>query len=181
VQDAVTSVGHSNFKAHPGRKTQDNQVHPTGSPSPHEHKGQPAECLFTYSLLSSMSNGPHMLSMSYPNQETNFAREHICLNVRPKNNPIVIDIWASISVSPHQDDFVDGISTSSIQDLKGLNQSTKVEGMGMVEWTVYDVNNSIRKIRTVAFYVLDATIRLFSAQTYVLEGGERGHLHCDRD
>jgi hypothetical protein len=119
--------------------------------------------------------------MSYPNQRTSFVKEPICFNVKPTKYPIVIDTGASISVSPHQDDFVDGISTSIIQDLKGLDHSTKVQGMGMVEWTVYDLHTFIREIWTIAFYVLDATIRLFSPQAYFLEGSGRGHLHCDKD
>jgi hypothetical protein len=68
----------------------------------------------------------------------------------------------SISVAPHRIYFVNGITTSNVQDLKGLNLCTIVEGMGMVEWTVSDVQNSIKIFLTMAFDDPDETIQLFS-------------------
>ena len=132
-----------------------------------------------------MVSAPRLLSMTYPDDvsdlRTGAAPSALSTTLSPTDYPIVIDTGASISVSPNLSDFVDGVSEAHVQDLKGLNHTTKVCGMGMVEWTVYDVRDSIRTIRTMAFYVPDATIRLFSPQTYFHEGGETGHLHCDKD
>ncbi|KAI2505065.1 hypothetical protein MHU86_9341 [Fragilaria crotonensis] len=130
-----------------------------------------------------MTQAPRLRSMSYPNDSGPRTTKPTCLHTTPSDYPIVIDTGASISVSPNINDFVDGISEANVHDLKGLNHSTsKVHGMGMVEWTIYDVYHSVQTIRTMAFYVPDATIRLFSPQTYFFEGGGRGHLlHCDKD
>ena len=133
------------------------------------------------SHFTSMAQAPRLLSMSYPNDSGSHTTKPTCLHTTPSDYPIVIDTGASISVSPNINDFVDGISEANVHDLKGLNHSTKVHGMGMVEWTIYDVYHSVKTIRTMAFYVPDATIRLFSPQTYFFEGGGRGHLHCDKD
>ena len=140
---------------------------------------------FAWSYLNSMVSAPRLLSMTYPDDvsdlRTGAAPSALSTTLSPTDYPIVIDTGASISVSPNLSDFVDGVSEAHVQDLKGLNHTTKVCGMGMVEWTVYDVRDSIRTIRTMVFYVPDATIRLFSPQTYFHEGGETGHLHCDKD
>ena len=91
--------------------------------------------------------------------------------------PIVIDTGASNSVTPNATDFVDGMVSGNLPDLRGLNHTTTVAGAGLVEWTVYDIHNRVQTIRTWAFYVPDATIRLFSPQAYFQEQGG-GDLHC---
>jgi hypothetical protein len=73
--------------------------------------------------------------------------------------PTEIDTGTSISVTPNARGFIKRISKSNIQDLKGLNKSTKVNRMGMVEWNVYNVCNKVKKICTLAYHVSDATIR----------------------
>ena len=94
--------------------------------------------------------------------------------------PIVIDTGASICVTPNAADFINGISTGNLPELRGLNHTSQVAGTGLVEWTVVDVNNRVRKIRAWAFYVPDATIRLFSPQSYFQEqGGEE--LRCTKN
>jgi hypothetical protein len=139
--------------------------------------------MFPLSLLTSKVSTPRMLSMVYPNEDARLrTNEQPMENVTASTDyPIVIDTGASISVSPVLNDFVEGISDTNVCDLKGLNHSTEVRGMGMVEWTIYDVHNKVKTIQTLAFYAPDATIRLFSPQTYFSEGGEKGFLHCDKD
>ena len=139
-------------------------------------------CSSSTAFLNVMVPGPRLLSMSYPGEAAIQANEPTCFHTTPTDYPIVIDTGASISVSPNIEDFVDGISDANVKDVRGLNHSTTVHGMGMVEWTVYDVHHSVKTIRTMAFYVPDATIRLFSPQTYFLEGDDdRAHLFCDKD
>jgi hypothetical protein len=92
--------------------------------------------------------------------------------------PIVIDSGASISITPNLKDFVSEIKPAGARELKGLSNSTKVHGVGMVEWTVRDLYGSTRTIRTKAYYVPKATIRLFSPQTY-FEENKAGSLVMD--
>jgi hypothetical protein len=83
--------------------------------------------------------------------------------------PIVIDSGASLSLTPYTKDFVTDIRACSIAELKGLNGTAKVVGIGEVEWMVVDLLGVIRKVRTVAYYVPEASIRLFLPQTYFQE------------
>ena len=83
--------------------------------------------------------------------------------------PIVLDTGASISLTPYRDDFVGDIEKCPTQKLTGLTDSTPILGQGKVAWTIVDVFGVIRTIRATAYYVPDATIRLFSPQTYFQE------------
>ena len=53
--------------------------------------------------------------------------------------PIVIDSGASISLTANYNDFVGPIRPATITELRGLSHTTKVHGVGKVEWTVRDV------------------------------------------
>ena len=81
--------------------------------------------------------------------------------------PIVIDTGASFSVTPNVNDFIGQIQPSDLDSLKGLNSDIKVFGQGTVQWTIQDVLGNVRKLQTTAYYVPDATIRLFSPQVYL--------------
>jgi hypothetical protein len=56
-----------------------------------------------------------------------------------------------------------------MSELNGLSSTTAVEGYGTVEWTIRDLFGTTRTIRTEAYYVPQATIRLFSPQAYFQE------------
>ena len=82
--------------------------------------------------------------------------------------PVVIDTGASGSITPLGSDFVDGIiNKADLQELKQVNGSTDVCGQGEVKWDIEDINGIQRSIRTEAYYVPDAGIRLFSPQVYI--------------
>jgi hypothetical protein len=83
--------------------------------------------------------------------------------------PIVIDTGASVSVTPILTDFIRPLRPCATTNLKGLSGSTEVIGEGTVNWLVRDVFGNKRKIRTTAYYVPEASIRLFSPQTYFKE------------
>jgi hypothetical protein len=86
--------------------------------------------------------------------------------------PIVIDSGCSKSLTPNKNDFVGDIEPASTKELSGLNNTIKVVGEGWVDWPIRDVFGTVRSIRTRAYYVPTATIRLFSPQTYFQEGQE---------
>jgi hypothetical protein len=83
--------------------------------------------------------------------------------------PIVLDTGASISLTPYREDFMGDIEKCKMKKLNGLTDSTAIMGQGKVAWTIVDVFGVIRTIRATAYYVPDATIRLFSPQTYFQE------------
>ena len=92
--------------------------------------------------------------------------------------PIVIDSGASISLTANYNDFDGPIRPATITELQGLSHTTKVHGVGQVKWTVRDVFGTTRTIKTQAYYVPEATVRLFSPQTYFHEQ-QKGHLQLD--
>ena len=83
--------------------------------------------------------------------------------------PIVIDTGASVSLSPRPEDFIGPIQPPSIKSLQGLKGSVNIVGEGTVEWKIRDVLGQTRTIRTKAFYVPTASVRLFSPQSYFKE------------
>jgi hypothetical protein len=83
--------------------------------------------------------------------------------------PIVIDNGASVSVTPVLTDFIRPLRPCATANLKGLSGSPEVIGEGTVNWLVRDMFGNKRKIRTTAYYVPEASIRIFSPQTYFKE------------
>ena len=83
--------------------------------------------------------------------------------------PIVFDTGCSLSVSPFKSDFVGDLEEPDVNDMRGLSDSVKVCGMGSVEWVVRDANGNVGTIRTRAYYIPQATIRLFCPQEYIHE------------
>ena len=83
--------------------------------------------------------------------------------------PIVIDSGASKSLTPNLQDFVGPIQPAEISSLNGLSGTTAVRGFGTVQWMVRDVMGVARTIKTKAYYVPEASIRLFSPQTFFQE------------
>ena len=102
-------------------------------------------------------------------------RRQVYFSHTPDDLPIVIDSGASLTLTPNRSDFIGKLRVPKITELKGLNSNVKVTGVGTVEWTIRDVFGAIRTIRTEAYYVPDASIRLFSPQTYFIEK-EAGQL-----
>lgn len=83
--------------------------------------------------------------------------------------PIVIDSGATISITPNVGDFVGAIEPLQSVKLQGLNGTTSVVGIGKVRWLIGDFHGVVREIVTTAYYVPNASIRLFSPQAYFKE------------
>ena len=89
--------------------------------------------------------------------------------------PVVIDTGASYSLTPFKEDFVGPLNTTTeFYSLQGLSSKAAVCGEGTVEWSIQDIYGITRTVRTKAYFVPSATIRLFSPQTFFQEhnGGE---------
>ena len=81
--------------------------------------------------------------------------------------PIVIDTGASCTITPTLSDFTSMPTKPDTTTLGSLTTvQTKVTGQGPIEWDIEDVNGVLKKLRTISYYVPQATIRLFSPQAY---------------
>jgi hypothetical protein len=88
------------------------------------------------------------------------------LSCKDNDLPIVIDSGASFLVSPTISDFVGAIQPCYTTHLNGLKGKINVVGEGDVEWTVQDIFGTTRKLCSTAYYIPDASVRLFSPHTY---------------
>ena len=88
-------------------------------------------------------------------------------SVSSDNVPVVIDSGASTSVTPFFDDFVGKFALLEDHKVDGITEEAIIEGVGEVEWTVYDHYGNKGLIRTLCYYMPKAKIRLFSPQTYL--------------
>ena len=89
---------------------------------------------------------------------------------RADSMPIVVDTGASRSLSPHRSDF-ESLRPINLQ-IGTINAASKVEGVGMVRWEITDQDGAKSVIRTEAYYVPSASIRLYSPQFHFRE-------HCE--
>jgi hypothetical protein len=94
--------------------------------------------------------------------------------------PIVSYTGGSVSVTPVLTDFLGPLRPCATVNLKGLSGTTEVIGEGTVNWLVRDIFGNWRKISTTAYYVPEASIRLFSPQTYFKEK-KAGSLQITHD
>ena len=81
---------------------------------------------------------------------------------------IVLDTGATISVTPFRDDFIDW-EQGTTPKLSGITADAEVCGVGTVLWKIRDDHGMVQEVRTRAYYVPQAQIRLFSPQSYFLE------------
>jgi hypothetical protein len=81
--------------------------------------------------------------------------------------PFVFDTGASCTITPTLSDFTSMPTKSDTASLGSLTTiQTKVSGQGPIEWDIEDVNGVLKKLRTISYYVPEATTRLFSPQAY---------------
>ena len=93
--------------------------------------------------------------------------------------PVVIDTGASCSLTPNIQDFIGPLRPCGSR-ITGLDSTTTVAGIGTIQWTIQDATGTVKFIRCEAYYVPNATIRLFSPQQFFQERGG-GHLYSDKD
>lgn len=106
------------------------------------------------------------------------SKQFVLHTVEDSRVPVVIDTGASVSLTPNFKDFIGPVSPPDLKSLQGLGSSSSVQGQGIVEWQIRDVLGTVRTIRTKAYLVQNAPVRLFSPQTYFKEGGA-GNLYVD--
>ena len=109
---------------------------------------------------------------------TGQASAYLCDHEK-QSPPVVVDTGASMCLTPVLGDFVTPL-TPVHNHLTGINSETPISGTGIVEWEIKDAQGLVMKIRVQAYYVPEASIRLFSPQYYFQEKG-KGKLICDKD
>ena len=80
--------------------------------------------------------------------------------------PLILDTGASISITPVLSDFVEDLKPPPVQQVHGINSTSKIEGAGTVEWQVNNIDGQSKTIKTFALYLPSAKVRLFSPQDY---------------
>jgi hypothetical protein len=90
-------------------------------------------------------------------------------NHNQREVPIVIDTGASFSLTPYLEDFQTPLEPSKLDSLLGLNGTAKIEGVAWVEWEIRDWHGQVAILKTKAYYVPSANIRIFSPQAYFAE------------
>ena len=81
--------------------------------------------------------------------------------------PIVIDTGASTTLTPFRSDFIEFTPCQS--EINAVGSSQQVQGHGIVEFDIIDMNNIRATIRTHAILCESSDIRLFSPQQYFQE------------
>jgi hypothetical protein len=84
----------------------------------------------------------------------------------------VIDTGASLSLTPFLEDFEDHPEETLLKELQAVSSPTKVEGVGTVRWKVIDFYGVVHTIRTKAYYVPTAHVRLYSPQVHFRQSFE---------
>ena len=83
--------------------------------------------------------------------------------------PVVLDTGASVSITPIASDFVEPLTPLVDAEVRGLNSTTKIHGIGVAELCMRDAFGQDAIVRTKAYHIPDAEVRLFSPQTYFQE------------
>ena len=66
---------------------------------------------------------------------------------------VIRDTGASVSITPNKRDFIEFNNDIENSYLEGVSKDLKVEGQGIVQWNMVDVNGKIRKMKVKALYV----------------------------
>jgi hypothetical protein len=111
----------------------------------------------TYSTLTPMTRGTTVKAFKLSTSDS----LHI---------PIAVDTGASLSLTPFLDDFDNTPNKSELKELQAVSSATKVEGIGTVRWKVID--SAVHTLKTKAYYVPTAHIRLYSPQAHFRESSE---------
>ena len=92
-------------------------------------------------------------------------------------HPIVFDTGASISISPHKEDFLNldcSVSASNAIKVKGLDSESHVKGVGTIRLRVHTDQGYQRTIETTAYFIPTARISLLSVCRYQYEHPKQG-------
>ena len=85
--------------------------------------------------------------------------------MRTEDVPIATDTGCSLSVTPFRNDFVGELEPSNEKEMVGLKDSVEIQGAGWIEWYIRDIFNDVCRVRTRAYLMPSARVRLFSSQT----------------
>ena len=112
---------------------------------------------------NSLFKGPIISVWDY----TSFANPSIYLSSDSNQLPIAINTGASFLIPPTISHVTRKLTLPACASLNQLSGTTPVHGEGPFSWNIKDVRGTCRRIDTQAYYVPDATIHLFSPQTYI--------------
>ena len=140
----------------------------------------PSACQKRISFRRQRSRTNRRLGRTSPQSHSTFrSREKTLLDSQTTDEriyPIVLDTGASVSITPLASDFVTPIQPMPGSSVRGLSSSISIAGIGFVEWTLRDVNGNVATVRTKAYHIPEAEVRLFSPQVYFQENNAGSYL-----
>ena len=95
-------------------------------------------------------------------------------------SPIIFDSGASISITPHKDDFIEFSNKGNGSILNGVTEQAICKGTGKVKFSVLTDTGEKRDLVVEALYVPKATIRLLSVQRYCLKVRDGARFQIDK-
>ena len=78
------------------------------------------------------------------------------------NAEVIFDSGASISVTPFASDFISWEKSNSTPRLRGVSEEPTVQGVDIATFKVTTDSGEIKSLKTRAYYVPEARVRLFS-------------------
>jgi hypothetical protein len=79
--------------------------------------------------------------------------------------PIILDSGCSITVTNDKSDFLpNSLRKSQFTEVKGISSGLKIDGIGVVSWTLKDIDGQLVDIQVQAIYVPACPFRLLSPQ-----------------
>ena len=134
---------------------------------PPHYKSQPTASPLYQQILLKARDLQHSLNQ-YNDKES--LPPTIFMSCHNGELPIVIDTRASMSITPELSDFAISLVPSTTNSLGSLTiAKTTVSVEGKATWLIKDFNGITSSLTTTAYYVPEATIRLFSPQVYINE------------
>ena len=82
------------------------------------------------------------------------------------NYPVIWDSGASLSITPHMDDFDGPLDPTPFGvRIQGIAKGLVIAGVGQVSWSFPDAHGGIRTLKIPAYYVPKANVRLLSTNS----------------
>ena len=93
----------------------------------------------------------------------------MCFSGTLSTIPLIVDTGASVCISPCREDFVT-YKTSKLK-IKDLSKTNKVQGEGLIRWTVRDKNGQNVILELPGYHIPNAKVWLLRPQVLLMTAG----------
>ena len=141
----------------------------------------PWDAVIPLAFTSSTSSEPTSYDLSSLVSNGNPFRFQSVFFSAAGTGPLIFDTGASISVSPHCDDFVTYDNDNNNTTLQGVSASTVVAGKGIMQLSIPDDTGALRTFQVPALHVPQATVRLLSVQSFCSTYRDKASMSINAD